>query len=176
MRDTGEIRRAIAQVVPGFSRIADLDQTGQEFHIAGRIFHTPQFKTDDGRAHLHSHRLPDVHVLSENQFRLMTVRSEGQFNTVVYEESDLYRGVERRDVILMHPDDMARLGLTNEVRVRVVGEAGTMVDIQARTFPEIRPGNVLMYYPEANVLIGRDLDPRSKTPAFKGSCVKIEAM
>ena len=31
----------------------------------------------------------------------MTVRSEGQFNTVVYEEEDIYRAQERRDVILM---------------------------------------------------------------------------
>ena len=33
----------------------------------------------------------------------MTVRSEGQFNTVVYEDYDLYRGVDRRDVILRIP-------------------------------------------------------------------------
>ena len=45
------------------------------------------------------------------QLRLMTVRSEGQFNTVVYEEEDIYRGQERRDVILMNPADIERLGL-----------------------------------------------------------------
>ena len=32
------------------------------------------------------------------EFRLMTIRSEGQFNTVVYEDEDLYRGNVRRDV------------------------------------------------------------------------------
>ena len=42
----------------------------------------------------------------------MTVRSEGQFNTVVYEEEDIYRGQERRDVIMISPEDMQRLGLT----------------------------------------------------------------
>ncbi len=41
----------------------------------------------------------------------MTVRSEGQFNTVVYEDYDLYRHQDRRDVILMHPEDLQRLGL-----------------------------------------------------------------
>ena len=41
----------------------------------------------------------------------MTVRSEGQFNTVVYEEEDIYRGQERRDVIMIHPSDMERMGL-----------------------------------------------------------------
>ena len=44
----------------------------------------------------------------------MTVRSEGQFNTVVYEDYDLYRGQERRDVILMHPDDIQRLALRDD--------------------------------------------------------------
>ncbi len=33
----------------------------------------------------------------------MTVRSEGQFNTVVYEDEDIYRGQDRRDVILLNP-------------------------------------------------------------------------
>jgi hypothetical protein len=30
-----------------------------------------------------------------------------------------------------------------------------------------------MYYPEANVLVPRDVDPRSKTPAFKSVLVEI---
>ena len=32
-----------------------------------------------------------------------------------------------------------------------------------------------MYYPEANVLVARHADPDSKTPAFKGVVVKIDA-
>ena len=56
----------------------------------------------------------------------MTVRSEGQFNTVVYEEYDLYRGQERRDVILMHPDDLARLGIVADKRVEVRSDAGKL--------------------------------------------------
>ena len=82
------------------------------------------------QAHLHVHQLPEL--LGEeargerretstpspfvppssslaprpSSLRLMTIRSEGQFNTVVYEDYDLYRGVERRDVILLHADDI----------------------------------------------------------------------
>jgi anaerobic selenocysteine-containing dehydrogenase len=33
----------------------------------------------------------------------------------------------------------------------------------------------MAYYPEANVLIGTEHDPRSKTPAFKSVPVKIIA-
>ena len=55
----------------------------------------------------------------------MTVRSEGQFNTVVYEDYDLYRGQDRRDVILVHPDDLARSGLQPEPRVTVRSGVGS---------------------------------------------------
>ncbi len=56
----------------------------------------------------------------------MTVRSEGQFNTVVYEEEDVYRGQERRDVILISPADMERWGLVRDQRVTVRSSVGEM--------------------------------------------------
>jgi hypothetical protein len=42
----------------------------------------------------------------------MTLRSEGQFNTVVYEEEDLYRGNTRRDVVMMAASDAERSAST----------------------------------------------------------------
>ncbi len=33
-----------------------------------------------------------------------------------------------------------------------------------------------MYFPEANVLVPRDCDPASKTPAFKNVLVTLEAL
>jgi anaerobic selenocysteine-containing dehydrogenase len=108
------------------------------------------------------------------ELRLMTVRSEGQFNTVVYEDEDIYRGQTRRDVILLHPRDIARLNLKAEQRVTVRSEIGALDNILVRGFERIKPGNALMYYPEANVLVPRRADPKSKTPAFKGVVVTIE--
>lgn len=105
--------------------------------------------------------------------RLMTVRSEGQFNTVVYEDYDLYRGIDRRDVILVHPDDIARFGLQANQPVTVRSETGQMPGIILTPFPDIRPGNALMYYPEANALVPRTVDPQSKTPAFKNVLVTL---
>lgn len=173
MENTGRIRAAIAQVVPGFEKIADIDKNKQEFQLSGRTFHTPQFPTATGRAQLFPHTLPDL-LEGENSLRLMTVRSEGQFNTVVYEEEDLYRGQDRRDVILLHPDDIAHLGLTENQRVTVKNTTGVMRGILVRSFPKIRAGNALMYYPEANILVPRSADPKSKTPAFKNILVTIE--
>jgi anaerobic selenocysteine-containing dehydrogenase len=106
----------------------------------------------------------------------MTLRSEGQFNTVVYEDEDIYRGIDRRDVILMHPSDLTRFSLRDGDRVTVHGPAGAMHGIRATTFENIKPGNAAMYYPEANTIVGRAVDPQSRTPAFKNVIVRINRM
>ncbi|MCA9147764.1 MAG: FdhF/YdeP family oxidoreductase [Planctomycetales bacterium] len=171
---TREIRQLISRVVPGWQAIGEIDQTKQEFTIDGRVLHEPRFPTPTGRARMHVHSLPAL-ASKANCLRLMTVRSEGQFNTVVYEEEDLYRGQDRRDVILLHPDDLSRLGIRPDQRVTVQNEVGTMRHIIARAYADIRAGNALMYYPEANVLVPRQSDPHSRTPAFKCVLVEIKA-
>ena len=174
MARTSTIRHWIGQVVPGYEKIVEIENSKQEFYVTGRTLHRPQFPTDDGRAAMHVHTLPPLNGTGDDELRLMTVRSEGQFNTVVYEEQDLYRNQDRRDVILVHPDDLRRFGLKHNQRVTVVSKTGRRTNILARSFADIRPGNALMYYPEANELVARDADPDSKTPAFKGVVVRIE--
>ncbi|MEM7474548.1 MAG: FdhF/YdeP family oxidoreductase [Planctomycetota bacterium] len=173
MREADRIRHWIGSVVPGYAKIENIHHSKEEFQIDGRTFHQPKFATEDGKAKLHQYDLPEL-VGQENEFRLMTVRSEGQFNTVVYEEEDLYRGQERRDLVLMHPEDIDALGLTRDCLVSVQSAVGSL-QVLARAYEDIRPGNVLMYFPEANVLVPRTLDPQSKTPAFKAVPVTIAA-
>ena len=38
----------------------------------------------------------------------------------------------------------------------------------------IKPGNIMMYYPEANVLVPRTIDAQSRTPSFKSIEVTVE--
>lgn len=175
MRSTSEIRQTIGRIMPGLEKIAEIDRTKEEFQIVGRTFHAPRFATPDGRAHLHSHTLPDLLGTGDSELRLMTIRSEGQFNTVVYEDEDIYRGIDRRDVILLHPDDLRRLNVSDGACVTVQGPAGSMRNVLATAFPSIKSGNAAMYYPECNVLVSRDVDPRSKTPAFKCVIIRVEA-
>jgi molybdopterin-dependent oxidoreductase alpha subunit len=174
LAQTGNIREMIGRVVPGYEAISTIDETKQEFQIAGRTLHTPKFPTATGNAKLHVHQLPELKG-GDNQFRLMTVRSEGQFNTVVYEKEDHYRGQDRRDVLLMNPADIEQLELQAEQRVTVHSRTGSLPNILIRSYEEIREGNVLMYFPESNVLISRTADPQSKTPAFKGELVWVES-
>ena len=70
-------------------------------------------------------------------------------------------------------EDAAVLGLRegDPVSVSVSTETGRMR--VAVAIVDIRPGNAAMYYPEANALIPRRLDLRSKTPAFKSVAVRI---
>ncbi|MCH7871778.1 MAG: molybdopterin-dependent oxidoreductase, partial [Planctomycetes bacterium] len=171
MKAHGNIRAAIAAVVPGYAAIADVDESRREFQIAGRTLHEPKFKTSSGRAQFHITPLPAKN-LADNELRLMTIRSEGQFNTVVYEEHDLYRNQDRRDIILISEADMARLGLRAEQRITVRSATGEMSGILVRPFA-IKPGNVAMYFPEANVLVPRTADPESRTPAFKAVRVTL---
>jgi molybdopterin-dependent oxidoreductase alpha subunit len=169
MAHTSTIRREIARIVPGMEQIAEIDRTKKEFSIPGRALDTPAFPTADGRAHLVAHDLPPAPA----GLQLMTIRSEGQFNTVVYEEEDLYRNQTRRDVVLIHPDDVARYGLTAGGRCRIKSAAGEMRGQIVSAFDQIRPGCVAMYYPESNVLVPKAADPLSRTPAYKSIAVTV---
>ncbi|MFM7107228.1 MAG: molybdopterin dinucleotide binding domain-containing protein, partial [Planctomycetaceae bacterium] len=163
------IRRAIAAIVPGLEGIAEIDRTKKEFSIPGRALDTSTFPTADGKAHLVGHDLPPA----PDGLVLMTIRSEGQFNTVVYEEEDLYRNQTRRDIVLVHPDDIERFGLTAGGRCRIASTAGEMRGQIVSAFDQIRPGCVAMYYPESNVLVPKAADPLSRTPAYKSVAVTI---
>ena len=145
---------------------------GQEYQIPNRVFHQPVFPRKSGRARLQAIPLPVLSSQRGPSLRLMTVRSEGQFNSVVYEETDLYRGQERRDVVLLHPNDMRKLGLKQDQVVTVKSNTGQLTRIHARPF-NVREGNALMYYPEANALCPREVDPESRTPAFKNVSITV---
>lgn len=174
LRNHDAIRKLIAETIPHFEPIAEIGKTKKEFHIPGRLLTEPKFETPTGRASFHPHPIPTLPSLSPTQLRLMTVRSEGQFNTVVYEETDIYRGQDRRDVILMNPKDISRMGFKPDQTVDVGNETGRMRGILVRPF-DIAEGCALMYYPEANALVSKAVDPRSKTPAFKSAVVSLTA-
>jgi molybdopterin-dependent oxidoreductase alpha subunit len=165
------LREEMAKVVPGFAEMHAIDSTKREFTINGRVRHEPRFATEDGRAHFHATTTPEF-PLAEGEMRLMTLRSEGQFNTVVYDYEDLYRGVEGRDIVFMHPDDARRLGLWVGERVFITAQAGSYGPVRVQPI-DIRPGNLAVYFPEANVLVPRRIDTSSRTPVFKSVAVRV---
>lgn len=173
MQSHSAIRELIADLIPDYSALRTIDSSKKEFHVPGRAIRNYQFPTASGKARFHATALPEGH-LAADQLQLMTLRSEGQFNSVVYDEEDLYRGQERRDVILMNSNDIQRMGLHADQRVQVRSAVGEMRYILVRPF-DIREGNAAMYYPEANVLIPHTVDPLSKTPAFKSIPIRVQS-
>jgi molybdopterin-dependent oxidoreductase alpha subunit len=172
MRKMCGVRQMIAKIIPGYEQIEAVDRSKKEFAVGGRILHVARFPTPSGRGKFHAHAAPPLRGTG-NQLRMMTVRAEGQFNTVVYEDTDIYRGQDRRNVILMNREDVERFGLRPDQRVTVRSEVGFLSNILVRIF-DIRAGNTLMYFPEANVLAPTTTDPQSKTPAFKCVLVTVE--
>jgi len=113
------------------------------------------------------------------RWRLMTLRSNDQFNTTIYGYSDRLRGIEgTRDVLLMNPDDIAEAGLHNGQVVGLVSDAGDGVHREVgglKVTPFLLPRGCLgAYYPEMNPLVPLWYhDQQSKTPAGKTVPVRI---
>ena len=168
-----KIRAAIAATVPGMEALADIGTTRQEFTIDKRVLHTPEFPTSSGKAEfkINSLRLPEAN--HDFPFMLASIRSEGQFNSIIYEENDSYRGTDTRWSVLMNADDIAELGLAAGDYVNLRSPFGEMQAVKVFVF-DVPRKNLLAYYPEANILIGTARDPRSKTPAFKSVAIAVE--
>jgi molybdopterin-dependent oxidoreductase alpha subunit len=115
---------------------------------------------------------------------LTTIRSHDQYNTTIYSMDDRYRGITgRRDVIFIHPSDLAARGLQHGDCIDVETVASQANGSDRRTVRgftavayEIAQGSVAMYYPEGNLLVAlENYDQRSGTPAYKSIPVNIVA-
>ena len=177
LQDTKYVRKLIAQTIPGFEKMANIDETKEEFTIGGRIFTQPHFPTPSGKAKMFVTPLPQLTLPQPENFgvtnyargivlTLMTGRSYAQHNTVVYQTKDLYRGMPHRHCILMNRDDAESVGLQEHQRVTVKGNASHLDNIEI-IYGEVRPGAALMFYPEVNVIFNPLLESRCGTPAFK---------
>ncbi|MEI2415616.1 FdhF/YdeP family oxidoreductase [Orrella sp. JC864] len=181
--DYGRIRDAIEQTYPesfaGYNRHLG-EPGGFALPNAAR---ERRWNTETGRARFffpscltavgdHAPEGPDI-------LQLMTLRSNDQFNTTVYDMNDRFRGIYgTREIVLMNPADIARLGLQADMAVTLSTalEDGHPRHIGGlRLVPyDIPQGCCAAYYPECNVLVplwhhARD----SHVPAAKSVPVRV---
>ncbi len=111
--------------------------------------------------------------------RLLTVRSQDQFNTTIYSMNDRYRGVwGNRMVLFMNAEDRAERGLQPEqvIGLQTISDDGHFRQVSGLTvldYPLPR-GAVAGYYPELNPLIPVEyVDTLSGTPAAKSVPVRV---
>ena len=139
------------------------------------------WKTDSGKAEF---TVPEALSAAgfedrEGRYRLMTLRSNDQFNTTIYGYSDRLRGIEgTRNVLLINPKEMEKLGLQEG---QLVGLQTDIEDDRERKVEGLKvlpfqlpDGCVAGYYPELNPLIPLSLHERlSQTAASKAVPVRI---
>ena len=181
--DYGLVRDLIAETYP------------DEFHDFNARMFTPGgfyrgnaareriWKTKSGKAEF---TVPDTLTSigfedAPGRYRLLTMRSNDQFNTTIYGMSDRLRGIEgTRQVLLMNPDDIARAGLEEGQMVSLISDAGDGIHrevgpLKVTSF-KLPDGCVASYYPEMNPLVAlANHDKQSKTPATKSVPVRIRA-
>jgi molybdopterin-dependent oxidoreductase alpha subunit len=180
--DYGRIRESIEATYP--EDFADFNRRmwqpqGFQRKIPAR---QRQWKTSTGKANLISPKSPREDPdtpRAHDVLRMITLRSNDQFNTTIYGYDDRLRGIHGiRSVILMHRNDIARLGLADGQSVAVTtasddGISRELKGLQVVTY-DIPEGCVATYYPEANVLIPLwHHAERSKVPAAKSVPVRI---
>ncbi len=147
---------------------------------AGRVWRTPS-----GKAHFVTPRGlsadPDTEQADPEVMRLITMRSNDQFNTTIYGYDDRFRGVKgTRMVLFMNRRDIERLGLRDAQTVDLVGAADDGVERRVAGFRvvayDVPEGCIGGYYPECNPLIPLwHHAERSKVPAAKSVPVRIRA-
>ena len=122
---------------------------------------------------------PDMPEQEPEALRLMTLRSDSQFNTTIYGLDDRFRGVKGgRMVVLMNAEDISACGLTEGDKVGLQTIAHDGVDRRVAGFSvkayDIPKGCIAGYYPECNPLLPLwHCAKESKVPGAKSIPVRI---
>jgi anaerobic selenocysteine-containing dehydrogenase len=180
------VRELIAETIPGYEKVGQIDDTQAEFTIDHRIFHEPKFATASGKANMFVTPLPHLSLPTLAEFEipsgvqgivlaLGTGRSYSQHNTVVYREGDKYRGMPHRNCILMNGSDAQKTGFAEHQRVVVRGDRGQLNHVEV-IYGQIREGAALMFYPEVNAIFQAKIDEKSGIPAYKRVPVAVFAL
>ena len=158
-----------------------MDQAGGFYR--GNSARERVWKTDSGKAvftvptHMSAAGVDDA----PDRYRLITLRSNDQFNTTIYGYDDRFRGIKgTREVLLMNPKEIAAAGLRAGQKVALESDAEDgqhrRVDGLTVTPFNLPDGCLAGYYPELNPLVPLWYhDEESKTPAGKAVPVKIVA-
>ena len=185
MRDYAEIRREIGETLPdtfwdyeqrmwepgGFQRPLPAKKRDWHTDTGKANFVTPKALEED----------PDMPADGPEVLRLMTLRSNDQFNTTVYGYDDRFRGIKNtRKVVLMNRSDIDRRGLKvgQAVTLRTVADDGVDRHLSGMLVVayDVPIGCIGGYYPECNVLMPVwHYAAGSKTPAAKSIPVTVHS-
>jgi molybdopterin-dependent oxidoreductase alpha subunit len=180
--DYALVRDEIAKAIPHFfARFNQRLQDERGGFWKGNKASEREWETASGKAEF---LVPDVLNAtgfkdSDGRYRLLTLRSNDQFNTTIYGYSDRFRGINgTRQVVLMNRDDIARAGLAAGDTVTLASDAGDNHERRVGDLTVVEynvpPGCIAAYYPECNPLIAlAHHAEESHVPAAKSVPVRI---
>jgi molybdopterin-dependent oxidoreductase alpha subunit len=159
--DYSLIRQHIQATIPGFDDFNQRCEQPGGFYL-GNAAAELRFATQSGKAEFCAAPLPETlfpQIGAEKApFVLQTLRSHDQYNTTIYGLDDRYRGVYgQREVLFIHPEDLADLGLQDGELVEIETLWNDGVTRKVSGFKlvsyDIPRGNLAAYYPETNPLV-----------------------
>ncbi|TWP47464.1 FdhF/YdeP family oxidoreductase [Lentzea tibetensis] len=184
-RDYDRIRDRIANVVPGCTDYNARVRQPDGFILPHAPRDSREFPgTNTGKANFTANELTVLDV-PPGALLLQTMRSHDQYNTTIYGLDDRYRGVkDGRRVVLVNPDDIKQLGLSDGQMVDLVSEwpddptgvtKRRAESFRVISYPTAR-GCAASYFPETNSLVPLDSTAEtSNTPTSKSIVVRLEA-
>jgi molybdopterin-dependent oxidoreductase alpha subunit len=172
-RNAEDIRAEMNNVIPLYKGISDLKKEKDSFQYGGaRILNDGICQNLPDQKARFSVLVPQNDILKPGEFYLTTRRGK-QFNSIIYGKDDPLIGSKRRDEIYLNPDDAEKLKIREGDSILLkscTGEYSGVCRIGA-----LHPKTVQVFWPEANVLISRRLDPVSHEPDYN-TIVTIERM
>ncbi|MDK2374828.1 FdhF/YdeP family oxidoreductase [Serratia fonticola] len=159
--DYSLIRQHIQATIPGFDDFNQRCEQPGGFYL-GNAAAELRFATQSGKAEFSAAPLPDTLFpqigAQKAPFVLQTLRSHDQYNTTIYGLDDRYRGVYgQREVLFIHPEDLADLGLQDGELVEIETLWNDGITRKVSGFKlvsyDIPRGNLAAYYPETNPLV-----------------------
>ena len=182
--DYGKVRDAIEQTYP-----KDFSSFNQRLDVPGG-FARPigarerLWETDTGKANF---AVPSALSASFDDgldagiLRLITLRSNDQFNTTVYGYDDRLRGISgSRMIVMMNADDRIRFGIAKHGKARLTtavddGILRSMSGFEVIDY-DLPAGTCAAYFPECNALLPLwQYAQESMTPAAKSIPIRVAA-
>ena len=182
--DYGKVRDAIEQTYP-----KDFSAFNQRLDMPGG-FARPigarerEWDTETGKANFAVPKELSASFddgLDSSILRLITLRSNDQFNTTVYGYADRLRGIHgSRMIVMMNADDRIRFGIAKHGTARLTtavddGILRSMGGFEVIDY-DIPPGSCAAYFPECNALLPLwQYAQESMTPAAKSIPIRVAA-
>ncbi len=149
-----------------------------EDHPGTEVLHVESFPVGE-RARLRplGFRASGEQPSAEFPLVLVTGRQLHHFNAATMTGRTANRRLRADDLVHLHPDDAARLGVGDGEPVRVRSRHGSF-DGRARVTDEVRRGELFATFHDVAALVNRatgvGADPVTQTPEYKVTAVRVE--